>query len=126
MNFIVNVYSFIDDTYEQVIQEIETDNIMYLTVQSGDNVVIPTLGECEYIVEKVVKKFHNKELDIYIMKIKNEEEFIEEVRTIANRTMKTVFDSFKDAKIFDFSNSINSSIITPIKNSKNKDVLILK
>lgn len=126
MNFIVNFYSLIDDTYEQVIEEIETDNIMYMTVQSGDTVVIPTLGDTEYFVEKVVKKFYNKELDIYISKIKDEDEILEEVKTIANRTIKTMFDSFKDAKIFDFSSSINSSIINPIKSSKDKDTLMLK
>jgi HJR/Mrr/RecB family endonuclease len=129
MNFIVNFYSYLEDTYdsyEEVIQGIETDNIMYLTAQIGDIVVVPTLGECEYVVEKVVKKFFNKELDIYISKVKSPDQLMEEVKTVANKTIRTMLDSFKDAKIFDFSSSINSSIINPIKNSKNKDTLMLK
>jgi hypothetical protein len=129
MNFIVNFYSCLDenyDSFEEIIQGIETDNIMYLTTQIGDIVVVPTLGECEYIVKKVVKKFYNKELDIYVSKVKSQDQLIDEANTSTNSTIIRMFDSVRDAKIFDFTSVINSNIISTIKNSKDKDMIMLK
>lgn len=129
MNFIVNFYSCLDenyDSFEEIIQGIETDNIMYLTTQIGDSVVVPTLGECEYIVKKVVKKFYNKELDIYVSKVKSQDQLIDEANTSTNSTIIRMFDSVRDAKIFDFTSVINSNIISTIKNTKDKDMIMLK
>lgn len=98
MKTIVNFYLLSDDQngdYEELTTGIKTDNLMYLTLQSGNVIILPTDDSTQFTVDKVVKNFYDGEIDIYISKAKDVSELFEEIESFANNTLKTMFDSLK-------------------------------
>lgn len=95
---IVNFYLLPDNDegdYEELTTGIRTENIMYLTLQSGDAIILPKDENTEFTVDKVVKNFYNGEIDIYVSKPKDASEIFGELESFANNTLKTMFDSLK-------------------------------
>jgi hypothetical protein len=98
MKIIVNFYLLSDDqegNYEELTTGIKTDNLMYLTLQPGNVIILPKDDSTQFTVDKVVKNFYNGEIDIYISKAKDVSELFEEIESFANNTLKTMFDSLK-------------------------------
>jgi hypothetical protein len=98
MKAIVNFYLLPDneeDDYEELTTGIRTDNIMYLTLQSGDVIILPKDDSTQFTVDKIVKNFYNGEIDIYVSKTKEVNELFEEIESFANNTLKTMIDSLK-------------------------------
>lgn len=99
MKVVVNFYILSDeneDNYQELITGIKTENPMYLTLQSGDTIVSPKEENVEYIVNEIVKDFYKEELNIYISKVKSNGEILDEIGQIANKTIQSMLDSFKD------------------------------
>lgn len=98
MKTIVNFYLLSDDQegdYEELTTGIKTDNLMYLTLQPGNVIILPTDDSTQFTVDKIVKSFYDGEMDIYISKAKDASELFEEIESFANNTLKTMFDSLK-------------------------------
>ncbi|KZL88774.1 hypothetical protein [Clostridium magnum] len=98
MKAIVNFYLLSDNQegdYEELTTGIRTDNIMYLTLQSGDVIILPRDDSTQFTVDKIVKNFYNGEIDIYVSKTKEVNELFEEIESFANNTLKTMIDSLK-------------------------------
>lgn len=98
MKVIVNFYLVSDNEegdYEKLTTGIRTENLMYLTLQSGDVIILPRDDSTQFTVDKVVKNFYNGEIDIYVSRTKDASELFEEIESFANNTLKTMFDSLK-------------------------------
>jgi len=98
MKTIVNFYLLSDNeegNYEKLTTGIRTENIMYLTLQSGDVIILPKDDSTQFTVDKIVKNFYNGEIDIYVSKTRDAGELFEELESFANNTLKTMFDSLK-------------------------------
>lgn len=98
MKVVVNFYLLSDSQegdYEKLTTGIRTENLMYLTLQSGDIIMLPSDDSTQFTVDKVVKNFYNGEIDIYVSKTKEASELFEEIESFANSTLKTMFDSLK-------------------------------
>jgi hypothetical protein len=98
MKTIVNFYLLSDEQegdYEELNTGIKTDNLMYLTLQPGNVIILPKDDSTQFTVDKIVKNFYNGEIDIYISKAKDVGELFEEIESFANNTLKTMFDSLK-------------------------------
>lgn len=111
------LYEELDDSYEDLITGIETEDSIYLTLQAGDYVVLPDDENSEFIVSKVVKNISNHQIDIYVSKLKGAEEMFDELETFASKTLQTMFDSIK-ANI----DEINKDKIEDTKETYLKDV----
>lgn len=98
MKVVVNFYLLSDSQegdYEKLTTGIRTENLMYLTLQSGDIIMLPSDDSTQFTVDKVVKNFYNGEIDVYVSKTKEASELFEEIESFANSTLKTMFDSLK-------------------------------
>jgi acylphosphatase len=98
MKVIVNFYLLSDNQdgdYDDLTTGIKTENIMYLTLQSGDQVILPTGDSTQYTIDKIVKNLHSGEIDIYVSTTKEVNEIFQEIESFANNTLKTMFDSLK-------------------------------
>ncbi len=111
------LYEDEDDSYEDLLTGIETEDLIYLTLQAGDYVVLPDDENSEFIVSKVVKNISNHQIDIYVSKLKGAEEIFGELETFASKTLQTMFDSIK-ANIDD----INKDKIEDTKETYLEDV----
>lgn len=98
MKVLVNFYLLsedIDDSYEDLAEGIETDNQMYLSLQTGDVVIIPDNEESEFVISRIVKDLSKHQMDIYVSKLKGAEEIFDELENFASKTLQTMFDSIK-------------------------------
>ncbi|MFL0198250.1 hypothetical protein ACJDU8_22195 [Clostridium sp. WILCCON 0269] len=98
MEITVNFYTILDDLSEsskKLHSQIKSDSPMYLTLQSGD-FIIPEDNSGEYSVVKTIKHLYKGEIDVYISKIKSKDEIMNEIEDLANKTMKSIFESIKD------------------------------
>lgn len=121
MKIIVNLYLLSGDDegdFEELATGIKTDNLMYLTLQTGNVIIAPTDDSTQFVVERVVKNFYNGEIDIYVSKAKEVDELFEEIESFANNTLKTMIDSLK-------ANLSNiETIDEPDKDECNKDLYL--
>lgn len=121
MKIIVNLYLLSGDeegAFEELATGIKTDNLMYLTLQTGNVIIAPTDDTTQFVVERVVKNFYNGEIDIYVSKAKEVDELFEEIESFANNTLKTMIDSLK-------ANLSNiETIDEPDKDECNKDLYL--
>ncbi|MBC2581385.1 hypothetical protein [Clostridium sp. DJ247] len=133
MKTIINFYLALEeneDLYADFENGIETDNPMYLTLQAGDTIISPKEEKTEYVVDKIVKNFYDEKLEVYISRTKSNTEILDEIGVIANKTLQTMLDSFKDVfgeldKNEDTDQSVdkkihNLKIIDYIKDNKEK------
>lgn len=98
MKVLVNFYLLsedIDDSYEDLAEGIETDNQMYLSLQTGDVVIIPDNEQSEFVISRIVKDLSKHQMDIYVSKLKGAEEIFDELENFASKTLQTMFDSIK-------------------------------
>lgn len=98
MKPIVNFYLLSDTQegdYDDLTTGIKTENLIYLTLQSGDRVILPTDDSTEYTIDKIVKNLNSGEIDIYVSRTKEVNEIFQEIESFANNTLKTMFDSLK-------------------------------
>ena len=98
MKTLVNFYLSSDEKegdYEKLTTGIKTDNLMYLTLQAGNQIILPTDDSTQFTVDKIIKNFYNGEIDIYVSKSQDASELFEEIESFANNTLKTMFDSLK-------------------------------
>lgn len=98
MKVLVNFYLLsedVDDSYEDLVEGIEADNPMYLSLQTGDVVVLPDNNDLEFVISKIVKNLSNQQIDVYVSKLKGAEEIFDELESFASKTLQTMFDSIK-------------------------------
>lgn len=98
MKVLVNFYLLsedLEDSYEDLVEGIEADNPMYLSLQTGDIVVLPDNDDLEFVISKIVKNLSNQQIDVYVSKLKGAEEIFDELESIASKTLQTMFDSIK-------------------------------
>lgn len=98
MKVLVNFYLLsedVDDSYEDLVEGIEADNPMYLSLQTGDIVVLPDNNDLEFVISKIVKNLSNQQIDVYVSKLKGAEEIFDELESFASKTLQTMFDSIK-------------------------------
>lgn len=89
------LYEDMDDDYEDLLTGIESENSIYLTLQTGDYIVIPNNDESEFIISKIVKNLSKQQIDVYVSKLKGAEEMFEDLESFASKTLQTMFDSIK-------------------------------
>lgn len=89
------LYEDMDDNYEDLLTGIESEDLIYLTLQAGDYIVIPNNQESEFAITKIIKNLDKREIDIYVSKIKGAEELFGELESFASKTLQTMFDSIK-------------------------------
>ena len=98
MRNIVNFYVLSGDedgSFDELATGIKTDNVMYLTLQTGNIIIPPIDDDTEYVVDKIVKNFYSGEIDIYVSETKDVDELFGEIESFANNTLKTMIDSLK-------------------------------
>lgn len=98
MKVLVNFYLLsedVDDSYEDLVEGIEADNPMYLSLQTGDVVVLPDNNDLEFVISKIVKNLSSQQIDVYVSKLKGAEEIFDELESFASKTLQTMFDSIK-------------------------------
>lgn len=98
MKVLVNFYLLsedVDDSYEDLVEGIEADNPIYLSLQTGDIVVLPDNNDLEFVISKIVKNLSSQQIDVYVSKLKGAEEIFDELETFASKTLQTMFDSIK-------------------------------
>jgi hypothetical protein len=109
-----------DNSYEDLVTGIETDNPMYLTLQTGDTIILPKEKDVEFMVNELVKDFSREELDVYVSRIKSNDEIIDELGLIANKTIQSMLDSFKGV-FSELDKTINSNV----QNSSGNNVVYI-
>ncbi|WML33994.1 hypothetical protein [Clostridium sp. OS1-26] len=98
MKVLVNFYLLsedVDDSYEDLVEGIEADNPIYLSLQTGDVVVLPGNNDLEFVISKIVKNLSNQQMDVYVSKLKGAEEIFDELESFASKTLQTMFGSIK-------------------------------
>jgi hypothetical protein len=98
MEITVNFYIVSDDileTSKEFHSQIKTTNPIYLTLQSGDSIVLKD-DSGEYAVVRTIKDLNKGELCVYISKIKSKDEVMSEIEDFTNKTIKSIFESIKD------------------------------
>lgn len=98
MEVTVNFYIVSDDileTSKEFHSQIKTTNPIYLTLQSGDSIVLKD-DSGEYAVVRTIKDLNKGELFVYISKIKSKDEVMSEIEDFTNKTIKSIFESIKD------------------------------
>lgn len=98
MKVLVNFYLLLEDidgSYEELSQGIQTDNQMYLSLQTGDVVVLPDNEDSEFVISKIVKNLSKQQIDVYVSKLRGAEEIFDELESFASKTLQTMFDSIK-------------------------------
>lgn len=99
MDTTVNFYIVTDepaDESKKLYKSIKSNDPLYLNFRLGDTVVLNE-NDIEYSIVKTTKNLYNGEIDVYITKLKTKAEVMNEIEDLANKTMKTVLDSIKDA-----------------------------
>jgi hypothetical protein len=109
-----------DNSYEDLVTGIETDNPMYLTLKTGDTIILPKEKDVEFMVNELVKDFSREELDVYVSRIKSNDEIIDELGLIANKTIQSMLDSFKGV-FSELDKTINSNV----QNSSGNNVVYI-
>lgn len=109
-----------DNSYEDLVTGIETDNPMYLTLKTGDTIILPKEKDVEFMVNELVKDFSREELDVYVSRIKSNDEIIDELGVIANKTIQSMLDSFKGV-FSELDKTINSNV----QNSSGNNVVYI-
>ncbi|APM39598.1 hypothetical protein [Clostridium kluyveri] len=98
MEITVNFYIISDDileTSKEFHSQIKTTNPIYLTLQSGDSIILGD-NSGEYAVVRTIKNLHKGELDVYISKLKSKDEIMNEIEDFTSKTIKSIFESIKD------------------------------
>lgn len=106
MSIVVNFYmqsEEIEDTYEELVTGVGADNPLYLSLQTGDMIILPNNEESEFVIDRIVKNLCSGEMDVYVSTSKDVGEFLEEMGNFANNTLKTMFSTLK-ANIPDLDN----------------------
>ncbi|WP_446899133.1 hypothetical protein ACSVC9_04340 [Clostridium sp. LBM24168] len=99
MDTTVNFYMIEDYDLGDVLEpyeSIKSDNQAYFNLKPGDTIILKE-DNIEYSVVKVVKNLHAGKLNIYIDKIKSKEEIMDDIEELANKTLKNVLESLKEA-----------------------------